>query len=232
MLRTCLVQSKYRSIKCSSYHNNFVSIGSRSVASSSWKCLAPLHTSASVHASQPLNKKAKQGKRLERARRAEINRPHPVLGTRTGDDSKWAQCDLAKILVTEEELTSKAEPQPLNMPSGILWMPRILNYGVGEAEKKLLFERLPPLTTEMGGIRHPTAWTVSKHAEAERLEMTKANMLARIIDLRNANAAGIAYENRRRIIAAFSEGDTPDDTGRPEVQGMTICSYTSFVHCT
>jgi small subunit ribosomal protein S15 len=57
-------------------------------------------------------------------------------------------------------------------------------------------------------------------------------MLARIIDLRNANAAGIAYENRRRIIAAFSEGDTPDDTGRPEVQGMTMWSYPSFVHCT
>lgn len=207
------------------YENNVVSTGSRSVASSSRKCFAPLHTSVTVHASHPLNKKAKQEKRLERARRAEQNRPHPVLGIRNGDDSKWARCDLAKILVTEEELTSKAEPQPLNMSSGVLCMPRMLNYGVGEAEKKLLFERLPPLTTEMGGVRQPGAWSVSKHAEAERLEMVKANMLARVIDLRNANAAGIAYENRRRIIATFSEGGTPNDTGRPEVQGMTTCYY-------
>jgi small subunit ribosomal protein S15 len=124
--------------------------------------------------------------------------------------------------VTEEELTNAAEPQPLEMLSGTLWMPRLLNFGVGEEEKKLLFERLPPLTSEIGGIRNPLSWTTTKHAEAEKLEMNKANMLARVLDLRNANAAGIAYENRRRIIAAFSEGGTPNDTGRPEVQAALL----------
>ena len=84
----------------------------------------------------------------------------------------------------------------------------------------MLFEHLPPLTAEIGGIRKPTAWTMSLHEEAEKAELMKANILAKVIDLRNANAGGIAYENRRRIVATFSEPGKPGDTGRPEVQGV------------
>jgi len=194
--------------------------GSRSVASSSSKCFAPLHTSASVRAAQPLTIKARRDIRAERARKAIENRPHHVLGIRSGDEAKWLNCDLAKILVKEEDLTTNAEPQPLTLSSGVLWMPRLLNYGVGPTEKELLFEHLPPLTTEMGFVDKPLSWTLTQHEEAEKVELMKANMLARVIDLRNANAGGIAYENRRRIIAVFSEPGKPGDTGRAEVQGM------------
>jgi len=204
MLRTCL------------------GYGSRSIASCSSKSIAPLHTSVSVRASQPLNIKAKRDIRAEHARKAEERRPHHVLGTRRDDDAKWLNCDLAKILVTEQELTTGAESQPLTLSSGVLWMPRLMNYGVGEAEKEILFEQLPPLTAEMGGIRKPKAWTMTLHEEAEQTELMKANMLARVIDLRNANAGGIAYENRRRIVAAFSEPGKPGDTGRPEVQAALM----------
>jgi len=181
-----------------------------------------LHTSAAHCASVPLTLKERQDRRAERALRAEEKRPHYVLGTRRGDDAKWLNCDLAKILVTEEELATNAEPQPFTLSTGVLWMPRLLNYGVGEAEKELLFQLLPPLTAEMGGIRRPTAWTMTMHHEAEKTEMMKANMLARVIDLRNANARGIAYENRRRIVAAFSDPGKPSDTGRPEVQAALM----------
>lgn len=63
-----------------------------------------------------------------------------------------------------------------------------------------------------------------KYLEADRpgvifKEMHKAHMLARLTDLRNTNADGLAFENRRRIIAVFSEPDQPNDSGRPEVQG-------------
>jgi small subunit ribosomal protein S15 len=95
-----------------------------------------------------------------------------------------------------------------------------MNYGVGEAEKEMLFEHLPPLSSELGGIRKPKTWTLELHEKAEKVELHKANMLARLIDLRNANAKGIAYENRRRVIAAFSVPGKPGDTGCPEVQGM------------
>jgi len=101
-------------------------------------------------------------------------------------------------------------------------MPKLMNYGIGEAEKELLFEHLPPLTAEMGGIRKPTSWTMSLHKDAEKMELMKANMLARVIDLRNANAGGIAYENRKRVIVVFSEPGKPGDTGRPEVQAALL----------
>ena len=191
---------------------------SRSIASSSSTHFG-LHTSASVRADNPLTTKERRERRAQRARKVEEKRPHPVLGTRRDEDAKWLNCDLAKILVTEQEIAG-AELQPLTLSSGVLWMPRLLNYGVGEAEKELLFEYLPPLTTEIGGIRKPTAWTMSLHEEAEKTELKKANMLARVIDLRNANAGGVAYENRRRIVATFSELGKPGDTGRPEVQGV------------
>ncbi|KZP10075.1 S15/NS1 RNA-binding domain-containing protein [Athelia psychrophila] len=200
MLRNCLAQ------------------GSSAVASSSPRCLASLHTSAVVGAAHhPLNMSTKRKIRADRLRREEENRPHPVLGNRRGDDAKWPACDLAKILVTEQEL-SGLEPEQKELSYGVLTMPKLLNYGVGPAEKQLLFEQLPPLTAQRDGLRQPEKWTATSHADAERVELMKVNMLARVIDLRNANAGGIAYENRRRIIAAFSEPGKPEDTGSPEVQ--------------
>lgn len=179
---------------------------------------ASIHTSASVRASHPLNKRARREKRAVRATIIAKERPHPVLGTRTGDNVKWPNCDLAKVLVTEEELTTRAEPRPLTLPSGVLWMPRVLNYGVGEPEVKMLFEDLPALSAEQGGLRS-RKWTASAHAVADQKELVKSNMLARVIDLRNANAGGIAFENRRRVIAAFSGPGITNDSGSPEVQG-------------
>ena len=55
--------------------------------------------------------------------------------------------------------------------------------------------------------------------EDEKEEEKKARQFARIVDLRNANARGIAFENRRRIIAAFSPTGKATDSGYPEVQG-------------
>jgi len=57
---------------------------------------------------------------------------------------------------------------------------------------------------EVGDIRRPKAWTTTMHEEAEQRKLKKANMLVSVRDLRNANAQGIAYENQRRIVAAFS----------------------------
>ena len=49
-------------------------------------------------------------------------------------------------------------------------------------------------------------------------ELRKTKNFARVMDLRNANARGIAFENRRRVIAAFSPTGKDNDTGYPEVQ--------------
>ena len=50
-------------------------------------------------------------------------------------------------------------------------------------------------------------------------EKTKAKQFAQLVDLRNANAKGIAFENRRRIIETFSPTGKATDSGYPEVQG-------------
>ena len=60
---------------------------------------------------------------------------------------------------------------------------------------------------------------VAKTAGAE--ELSKSSAFAAVVDLRNANAGGIAFANRQRIVEAFSEPGKPGDTGRPEVQGRT-----------
>lgn len=162
---------------------------------------------------------------MERQRLADANRPHVVLGIRPSEDAKWLNCDLAKTLVNEEELATSAELQPATYADGVLSLPKHLNFGVGEDEKKMLFEHLPPLSAEADALRdhnssrQSTSWTASRYAEAEKRELDKAATFATVLDLRNASAGGIAYENRRRIIAEFSGPDNSFDTGRPEVQG-------------
>jgi len=100
-------------------------------------------------------------------------------------------------------------------------MPQDLGYGVQNAEKTLLFEHLPMATLHMTSrVRKSSSFTKEMQEEDERTELRKVNLLAKALDLRNANAAGIAYENRRRIIEAFSTTENPFDSGRTEVQGM------------
>jgi small subunit ribosomal protein S15 len=105
-------------------------------------------------------------------------------------------------------------------------MPGELGYGVRDAEKKLLFEHLPLATLHMTSQVHKPSFTKEMRDEDEEAELRKANLLAKALDLRNANAAGIAYENRKRIIEAFSTPENPFDSGRTEVQGKS-CSFSS-----
>jgi small subunit ribosomal protein S15 len=96
---------------------------------------------------------------------------------------------------------------------------------VGEQEKKMLFEHLPYLSAQeeilkYQGDRESTDWA-NAFSDMQKRELMKANIFAQVIDLQNADARGIAYENRRRIIMEFSESAQPWDPGRPEVQGMS-----------
>lgn len=153
-----------------------------------------------------------------------------MLGYKPGDEAKWENCDLAKILVTEKDIAA-APPLP-QVPEGTdgVVLPKFMNYGVRSQEKQKLFETLPALTAEAhvkAALAKPNMLPqdlipIAEAAQkiGEEQEFYKAGILARIIDLRNANAKGIAYENRQRCVAAFSAPGKPNDTGRPEVQGM------------
>ncbi|KIP04168.1 hypothetical protein PHLGIDRAFT_31496 [Phlebiopsis gigantea 11061_1 CR5-6] len=207
---------------------------SRLVASTSTAPAATFHSSSLVYASLDARRQAKliAQQRKERAEKAELNRPHVVLGHKPGDEAKWANCDLAKILVTEQDVL--ATPQLPPTPRGVadLPLPHFMNYGVRADEKAKLFETLPVLTAEAEVKTKLAAkdtlpqdlmeMAESAQSAGEKVEFYKAGMLARIIDLRNANARGLAYENRQRCVAAFSEPGKPNDTGRPEVQAAIL----------
>ena len=148
----------------------------------------------------------------------DAQREYAVLGHRPGQEHKWLSCDLAKAIVTDTALHSNSVPEIIRTPEGDIDLPPYLNYGVAGKTKHLLFEVLPPMSAQ-SGVTTFSGNVVSEAEEAMEKEKAKANMFAKVLDLRNANAKGLAFENRRRCIAAFSPPGKADDTGRPEVQG-------------
>ncbi|OCH93010.1 hypothetical protein OBBRIDRAFT_790730 [Obba rivulosa] len=209
----------------------------RSTASSSSAHSAALHTSAVRCAGQAGRLTAAQRSRKRKVKEiaASDGRPHVVLGHKPGDEAKWTKCDLAKVIITEEDIQAAPIPSPVADLRAGIETPTYYNYGVGTRERDLLFYTLPPLTTErvsrrsiMQGVISPA----SNFESADAKEQRKATTFARVVDLRNANARGIAYENRRRIIAAFSTPENPEDPGRPEVQAalMTLRIRNIWTH--
>ncbi|GLB43589.1 putative universal ribosomal protein uS15 family protein [Lyophyllum shimeji] len=225
---------------------------SRTIASSSTQCSTSFHTAAVLHAQVSRQnvargvKKANQIRKEERWKRAQANRPSVVLGTRPGDEAKWENCLLKKVLVDVEELVSSTELVPTQQGVGTVHLPKQVSFGIGEAEKQLLFGDLPLLSSVRGTdatadlaksppqnaripdnyAHRPTVAALKNQGDDRvvnnQIELQKANAFAKLVDLRNANAAGIAYENRRRIIAAFSTPQNPFDPGRSEVQAALL----------
>ncbi|TFY79831.1 hypothetical protein EWM64_g4181 [Hericium alpestre] len=190
-------------------------------------------------------------KRVQIQQRAEENRPHVVLGTKAGDEEKWTTSDLARVLVKPEEL--KPIPWGQKIPfeaktdaegrevlrklqtvgGDEVVTPKAFSYGITEPEKNLLFNHLPYLNAEFRTNVARETKRVAATSGAMQVEFlknvrqntAKASMLARVVDLVNANKGGIMYENRRRVIEEFSEDGKKNDTGRPEVQGASVASF-------
>jgi small subunit ribosomal protein S15 len=180
--------------------------------------------------------------------KASAARPHVILGivARNEDEAsaKWAACDLAKVLVRPEELALDAParrvfslPDAVTAQEGDVRVPPSLAFGIREREERMLFEHLPLLSADMNTRREMTMMPGGGGANGHRKSveamsayhetqlaagMTQANVLAKVVDLRNANAAGISFENRRRVIEAFSEPGKPNDSGWTGVQGACV----------
>lgn len=168
----------------------------------------------------------------------EQNKPSVVLGTRYKDAYKWKKSLLSKILVKEDELFSENNNLvPTEQPVGTVHLPKYSNFGICKGEQQLLFGELPLLTSTNGNYDVAANTAENQHVDTEKVqeeleawkkrldwERSKANAFARVIDLRNANAGGIAFENRRRIIETFSTPKNPFDPGRAEVQGSCYTS--------
>ncbi|KAG0703639.1 hypothetical protein DFH29DRAFT_850025 [Suillus ampliporus] len=196
---------------------------SHTVASSS---RSSLHTSAVLNA-HLTSKQARHEKvskvqaRINHKLAFDAQREYAVLGHRPGQDQKWRSCVLAKAIITEDALYSDSVPVIIHSPEGDIELPPHLSFGITERSKELLFQVLPPLSAQKGVTKFSEN-VVSEMQEAMEKEKTKANMFAKVVDLRNANAKGLAFENRRRCVKLFSPPGNPHDTGRPEVQAALL----------
>jgi len=127
--------------------------------------------------------------------------------------------------VNEAELSAPPAPEPVRVSIGTVHLPKQFAYGVTKDDAQLLFHKLPDLSAYQGTMDFRDSNELTeKWSKGEQRELKKANEFARAIDLRNADADGIAYENRRRIIAEFSTPENPFDPGRTEVQGA-LCYF-------
>jgi small subunit ribosomal protein S15 len=178
-------------------------------------------------------------------RKTDTVRPSVVLGTRPHEEETlWNKCDLALCLVNRSVLNG---PPPSTVYEEVevpefdtIHIPTDTSYGVGPVEKQMLFQELPRLTTQAPMHRADSPFTrvfnsqlpqitpedmQDRDKKATKAEAAKVAAFSRVVDLRNANAKGIAYENRRRIILAFSGPKNPFDPGRAEVQGQSLFRF-------
>jgi len=179
-----------------------------------------------------------------RAERDAVNtreKADPIWGHAPGNTAQWEQSDLAKIIVSPDimydglrgmstdadGLDSSSIPSSTSSGSSpSAELPSELAFGVGPPEKQLLFEALPELAKQHPFLTVDIRSAAHQQELQDRVEKVASMSIAqfsKIVDLRNASAAGIAFENRKRCVEAFGDPATPGDSGRPEVQGE--CSY-------
>jgi small subunit ribosomal protein S15 len=238
MLRAYLLRGAYRLIYLHVRTKSFLGSNVSTVTRN-----APLHTTAvlSVESARKrqarLTRQKNLAKRSELSKQASSTRPHVILGTISSDSSSdtWTSCDLARVLVRPDELSPTAPSQPIHIPEAAnaeVNIPPTLAFGIREQEQRMLFAHMPLLAADMhtrremngGSSVNAVADMAAHHERALEDGVKQANVLAKLVDLRNANAAGIAFENRRRVVEAFSEPGKPNDTGRTEVQGACVCA--------
>ncbi|KAG8744246.1 hypothetical protein FRC12_014847, partial [Ceratobasidium sp. 428] len=157
---------------------------------------------------------------------SQTDRPDPVLGhSKSPEGHKlWAESDLCKILLTPEKIL-ESHPREIPTESGAMSLPQHFNFGIKSKEEELVFRTLPDVASQQAFFTSTKSqYDPSNDAHANLSQQLEAKAkisaihLSRLTDLRNASAAGIAVENRRRCVDAFSLPDKPNDTGRSEVQ--------------
>lgn len=101
--------------------------------------------------------------------------------------------------------------------------PLYFNFAMTAEDEKLLMHSLPEANKTLEIANKPANQKEADSPAVEHLEQHKAEITRRILDLANANARGIRFENTRRIIRRFGQGE---GSGRSEVQGEHDESFT------
>jgi small subunit ribosomal protein S15 len=193
---------------------------------------ASFHSSASTHESarqreSRLQKKAAQARREALARGRIADAPHPCLGHRPGKEQLWIKSDLRNTILTSEKILST--PSARAGEDDVV-LPRNYQYGVGPREQRLLMEDLPTVrmqqqTSQLDPFQSDFREDATR---AFHVEMKSKGQMAILLDLKNADAGGVAFENRRRIIEVFGEPGKKNDSGRTEVQGTSALCVSTY----
>lgn len=237
-------------------------IGVRAQLAQGLRAVLGMEHTASLHTTAPVEEsKRRRASRLRRTANLErrdikerlfaLSRPDPVLAHQLNDEgyTYWKNSELAQLILSKEEVWGLAEDrrgqlvpvEPLPRPDDAqvdaqaaeFGGPRRLNFGLGEEERRTLFQSLPRVMTEdrvldaasvHAGRDQGADILVAEHAQSEEEQQQSAAALARILDLRNASGKGIQVENTRRIVQHFGarENDQGPDTGSPEVQAAIL----------
>lgn len=160
----------------------------------------------------------------------EKEKPDPILGYSTSkpkDYLTWENCELNQLILKNEDVWSgkldlnRADDQP----------PKILNFGLTDDHKELLFEALPSVSSQKSILEVTNFESVQQQRQEKSIveESIKQKALTRILDLRNADSREIDKVNKSRIIKAFSPKPSLDeeqklDPGCAEVQAA-IATY-------
>jgi small subunit ribosomal protein S15 len=146
----------------------------------------------------------------------------------------------------ETELTGQMVPKVINRRAVVTNYedPKVYNYGVGPREVKVI-EGLSFARAAANIIRHEEfeaqgritqiveqrreywsddegslAKSLKEQEEQANEEKNLRYWFGRLLDIKNASAQGLEFENKKRIVAAFSTQGKEHDPGLPEVQGM------------
>ncbi|KAG0152008.1 hypothetical protein CROQUDRAFT_650598 [Cronartium quercuum f. sp. fusiforme G11] len=206
--------------------------------SSSLPINALFSTSSVTHVKTKAEKKEIRRKKLkayeavkEQKRMAlQKSKPDPVLGYSTlepKDYMNWEKCELNQLILKNEDVWSgKLDPDRPDDQA-----PKILNFGLTEDHKELLFEALPAVSSQKSilEVTNFEAAQQQRHERSMAEETAKRKALARILDLRNADAGAIDKVNKLRIMEAFSpklglDQEQKLDPGCSEVQAA-IATY-------
>lgn len=190
-----------------------------------------------------LKKKENLARRQKAREQLIATAPDPVRGYGPNNQDLWYKSELRKILLFPDEVYEgkaanlgmldrlpKAGDEilgPVGVKSDDLIMKppatststtpsTYLSFGLSAEDEKLLLQDLPEADETIATANNTKGQKDGAQAAHKLAEEHKAEAARRILDLANANARGIRFENTRRIIRRFGQGE---GTGRSEVVG-------------
>lgn len=114
------------------------------------------------------------------------------------------------------DLIAKPPAVPETSSNSSASNPPYFSFAMTAEDGEVILKALPEANETLSTANLPATWKTDELPFNQHSESHKADRTRRILDLANANARGIRFENTRRIIRRFGQGEGP---GRCEVQG-------------